>query len=431
MMKIFLWLGILVAPLIGLMTGTWMMPAPELRWQTNSTEDALSVLGFVDQGSILLQLDATPDPTVPTILTNMVVRGLDANTGAQCLQLPVPEELRCSWTREGYPQLTDDGSAIVFMVHQQTTPADRRLVLYDWRKQTVLRRFRADQYQHIHRVNYRNGILVARATGLGNEPGKGFLLVWHGDAVEPAAMPLDVSSTSICNVSDDGSHVAVIPWNGWHMQILDMKRKVLVQELQGDFKDVRWLSGHQEFLAIVQDRPNTTSFAQRFTLRNGSYVPEKEKVVILRVPGDLKFTSKYLLARTHTAYESWRKKMKSYLGTDLSSLLNTWWPEGSVRQLHDADTGDLLHRIVLPSTYSRSGMTANPNNNTLAVFDEEQVSLWQYPTSGTYYPLIGIGVGLLISAILFRYWQLQRRQAIQTFPMVYLRRDATKPEEQV
>ncbi len=425
-MYVFLWLGILVAPLIGLMAGTWMTPEPDLRWQTNSTEDVLRVLGFVDQGSILLQIVAQRERTEPPTMQKMVVQGLDATTGARRLHLPVPEELRCSLTREAYPQLTDDGSAILFMVQPQTTPGDRRLVLYDWRKQTVLRRFRADQYHLIHRATYRNGTLVARATGLGDEPDKEYLLAWHGNAIEPAAMPHDAFQASISN---DGTRVAVISTNDWHMQIIDVQRKVILQKFTGDFSGVRWLSGNQQFVAIVQDRPRTTAFAQRYSLQNDRYVPEKDQVTILRTPGDVKFSNRYLLARTHTNYEGWRKETKSYLGANLSSLLHTWWPEGSIRQLHDADTGELLHRVVLPQSYIRTGMTANPSSPTIAVYDEEQVTLWQYPTSGTYYPLIGIGLGLLISAIFFRYWQLHRRQALQNLPMVYLRREPAKPLE--
>jgi hypothetical protein len=177
----------------------------------------------------------------------------------------------------------------------------------------------------------------------------------------------------------------------------------------------------------VNDRIHTTSNAQLFTLQNDKYVPEQKQLILLHTPGVLRFTPKHLLARSHTMYESWRKEMKSYLGENLSSVVNLWWPEGSIRQLHDPNTGELLQRMVLPPSFSRTGMSANPTSNTLAVFDENQVTLWKYPTTASYLPLIGLALGLAISAICFRYWQILRQKTIKSQPMIYLRRNMPQP----
>jgi hypothetical protein len=76
-------------------------------------------------------------------------------------------------------------------------------------------------------------------------------------------------------------------------------------------------------------------------------------------------------------------------------------------------------------------MTANPASNTIAVFDDIQVTLWQYPTRGTFYPLIGLALGLVISALFFRYWLILCQQTIQSQPMIYLRRNIPQPVEVV
>lgn len=424
----FLWFGILAAPVIGLMAGTWLTPVPVIVWDASSDHPVHHVLGFVDQGSMLLRLVAKRENTGPETISNMVVEALDSKTGVRRQQLPVPEELRCSWTREGYPQLTEDGSAILFMIHQQAEPAGNRILLYDWRKQQIIRRYRADQYHTINRVTYRNGTLIARASGLGDKLDKEFLLAWYADAVEPSMMPLPAFEAFI---SEDGTHVAVISSDDKPLQILDVKKNIILQKLTGDFSGIRWLSDNQQFLAIVQDRLHATSNAQLFTLQNDKYVPEQKQRILLQTPGMLRFTPKYLVARSHTMYENWRREMKSYLGENLCSQVNIWWPEGSIRQLHDPNTGELLHRMVLPTSFSRTGMSANPTSNTIATFDENQLTLWQYPTSGTYYPLIGLVLGLSISALCFRYWQILRQQTIKAQPMIYLRRNMPQQVEVV
>ncbi len=425
-MKLLLWLGILAAPFIGLMAGTWLTPVPVIVWDASCDHPVHHVLGFVDQGSILLRLVADRERTVPTTMSKMEVQGLDASMGVRRITLPVPEELRCSWTREGYPQLTEDGSAILFMMHQQAEPAGNRIVLYDWRKQQIIRQFHAEQYRTIHRVTYRNGTLIARASGFGEDMNKEFLLAWYGDAVKPSAMPLVAFQAFI---SEDGTHVAVTSDKNEPLRILDVKKNVILQKLDGFFSGIRWLSGNQQFLAIVEDHVHSTSSAQRFTLQNDKYVPEQSQLVLMHTPAEFRFATNHLLVRSHTMYESWRKELKSYLGENIGSMFNTWWPEGSIRQLRDPNTGELLQRLVLPQTYIRTGMTANPTNNTLAVFDETQVCLWRYPTSGTYYPLIGIVIGLAISALFFHYWLTLRKQAIKSQPMMYLRRNMPQPEE--
>jgi hypothetical protein len=231
-MKLLLWIVILAAPLLGLMTGTWLTPAPVIVWNASTDHQVHHVLGFVDQGSILMRLLAEREDTNPPTMCTMVVEALDATTGVSQLLLPVPAELRCSWTREGYPQLTDDGSAILFMVHQQTEPAGNRIVLYDWRKQQIIRRYRADQYHTINRVTYRNGTLIARASGLGDNLHKEFLLAWYGDAIEPSVMPLPAFEAFI---SEDGTHVAVISSDDKPLQLLDVKKNIILQKFTGDF----------------------------------------------------------------------------------------------------------------------------------------------------------------------------------------------------
>lgn len=425
-MKLLLWLGILAAPFLGLLTGTWLTPVPVIVWDASSDHPVHQVLGFVDQGSMLLRLVADRDEANPGTICKMVVETLDATTGVCQQRLPVPEDLCCAWTREGYPQLTDDGSAILFVMHQQTEPPGNRIVLYDWRKQQVKRRFRADQYDIINRVMYCNGTLIARAIGMAGNLSKEYLLAWCADAVESSAMPFPAFEAFI---SADGSLVAVVSSDGKPLQILDVKKNRILQKLTGDFSGIRWLPGNQQFLAIVQDRNRFTSNAQLYTLQNDNFVPEQKQLILLQTPGVLRFAPKHLLARSHTMYENWRKELKSYLGEYIRSLVNIWWPEGSIRQLHDPNTGELLHRMILPPSFSRSGMTASPTSNTMATFDDTQITLWTYPTTGGYYPLIGLTLGIVLSALCFRYWLILHQRAVKSQPMMYLRRNMPQPVE--
>jgi hypothetical protein len=425
-MKLLLWLSILTTPLIGLIAGTWLTPKPVVLWNSSTDYSVHHVLGFVDQGSILLRLVAMQVDTNPATMRSMVVEGLDTSTGVCRFQLPVPEDVSSSWTREGAPQLTEDGSAILFLVHQQIVPPDNRIALYDWRKQQIIRRFRADSYRAIINATYRNGTLIARAFGLGDKPGKGFLLSWHGDAVEPSVMPLSAFQASI---SKDGTRVVVNSTTDWHLQILDVKNNIILQKIPGMFGDIHWGSGNQQFLAISINPNRSTVYVSQYTLQNGRYEPDQNPVVLLQSPGEVRFTPHFLLLRSETMYESWRRDLISNVGETLYSLVNYWCPEGTIRQLHDVKTGQLLHRIVLPRSFSRTGMSAHPTSHSIAVFDEAQVMHVAYPSGETYYSLVGLALGLALSALFFRYWLIIRRQEFLSIPMVYLRRQVAKPIE--
>ncbi|HMO36141.1 MAG TPA: hypothetical protein PKA06_08860, partial [Gemmatales bacterium] len=385
------------------------------------------VLGFVDAGTTLLLLTAEVDAKSPrTVMQKMVVEGRDTATGKSKYSYPVPAELVCSWSNEGQPQLVNDGKALLFLAHYPTTPAENRLVLYDWRKQKVLRRYDASPYDLIHRAFYRGGALLISAATRPVEDLSEYLVYWHPDQAEPVSMPF---KNCIGFISDDGNYAAAYSLTEWFFAVLDLRRQSILQRIPSNILHFRWLPESQGFLTVVSNQQHKGAcYAQRYTRQEEKFVPMGEEICLLPQPGDFRFGPDYLLARSHTRFENWRKYLQEYTGGYLNFLVHIWWPAGSIRQQHDPDTGKLLHRFVLPPAFSRTGMAACPHEHTVAIYDENNFSLWQYPTHGAYYPLIGLLLGCAYSAIVYFRWYREHQRALQQLPYVYLRRN--RPLEQ-
>jgi hypothetical protein len=419
-MHVLYWLVMLLVPVLGLTLGTWLTPAPQILWEKMANGKTLRVLGYADNGNILLRLLADRDQSDSSILRNMVVEGLDPRTGETRFTHPAPPELMCSWSREGFPQLVDDGVAILFMLHQDTDNPNR-LVVYDWRKQQVLRRYQTTAYHLLQRVTYRKGTLAAYVSGKGADPTKEYLLYWHGNAVEPVEQE---QAAFYASISEDGQRIAIHATADWQLNIIDAPSQKLIQKVAGDHVGIHWMNGHQEYLAVTQTRNRSGStFAQRFVQKNGQYVPESALLTVLPTPGELKFSPPYLLARTNTRFELWRKDLHDYVGDSFNSLIHLWWPEGSIRQMHDLRTGELLYRAIFPDAFSRIRNLADPLQPALVFYDEENMTVWQYPTRGQYYPWIGLGLGLSCSMMLLYRWIKQRKAAYKEKPFIYLRRN--------
>ena len=108
------------------MVGTSFKTKPAICWETRSQHQLIYVYGFVDNGTVLLQLVLKDILTHPVSVQQMVVEGLDARTGHKVFELPVPLELlQSSWT-----QLVKNGSAILFLDRrQQKIAQESQLVL--------------------------------------------------------------------------------------------------------------------------------------------------------------------------------------------------------------------------------------------------------------------------------------------------------------
>lgn len=417
-----LWLTVLIAPFAGLIVGTSFKTRPGICWENRSQHQLMYVYGFVDEGTVLLQLVLRDILTHPISVQQMVVEGLDARTGHRVFEFPVPFELlQCSWT-----QLVKNGTAILFLdSRQQKVAPENQLVLYDWRKQQIIKRYRTDPNVSLTEAMYQNGTMVACAYSYdGSNNSQTYTLIWQGDENKPVSLPYYSRQKFL---STDGALLAIYSHGEHEVQIVDVKKQKTLQKLSGMFNDIYWLPGNQQFVAIQRDLSQLTWFAKTFTIQNGQYEPDARIVVLSQTPNEAWFFKQYLMVKTNTQFEKWRKQLQSYLGVTLSSVTEYWWPAGSVRQLHDAATGELLQQIVLPHEHSRSVSIPHPNGNQIVLFDEEVMQLWSFPTAGNTYPLTGLLVGLVASSWLSWRWLKQRQRALQAMPTAYLRRHAKHP----
>jgi len=289
-------------------------------------------------------------------------------------------------------RLSDDGSIIVFCRRVKVDTSEHgyhdEVLLYDWRQQQIIRRYRS-ALQNVTLIYPR----ISGSTVVAGDR----IVVWQGDPGTPGTKH---------GLSPDGemAHACRRNRTGYELVLIDVKRQSIVQVIQGLAMGVFWSSDHSSFLAV----DNTA--IRRFILKDHQYEPDGNFGTVT-LPGHLvpaRQNSHYFTVETDTKNDPWRKKMVSWLG---KSFTDEIWPEGKVVYLHDTVSGKVMHRVSIPNEWLGVGHLPHPDGQSLGLFSSRSAALLDiYPASRWWYPFFGLVVGAVLSAYLARRLLRQSRR---------------------
>lgn len=419
MLKFLRWLLVPLLPLLGLFIGIWLMPLHKPRWEVTFPSEVATVgMGFVDQGKTLLLIETKVELPKKFISNNAYgLIGLNAQTGEQLFRTPLSEELlKGEGVFHNSASLVADGVLLVHRVEVESAWEDyHEIVVYDWKTQQIKKRYRSNASKGA--INFpmlRGTTLVA----LGAAHTVHNLILWNDMEEAPTVQTFNRSYFDF-GLSPDGSmvHVCAGYEKPYQLILIDAKQKKQIQTIEGHFREVRWARDLQSFLAVEYDPKEKVHFTRRYQLVGKQYEPDPSSKVIIAHTGNISRGKSHLTMTTYNQFHPWRMKVTSWLGDSSKFIVDRLWPEGTALQLHDDQTGHLVHRLILPKTV-RGSPFVHPDGQTVAMCDYQSISLWEFQSAARRYPLYGFLVGLLVACALV--WRLVRRQRATSVPSVLL-----------
>jgi hypothetical protein len=417
MFKFLRWLPVPLLPLLGLFIGIWLMPVHKPRWEfTFPSEVATVGMGFIDQGKTLLLIETKVELPKNFISNNAYgLIGLNAQTGEQLFRTPLSEELlKGEGVQYNNASLAADEEGIL-LVHRVEVESGwdnyHEIVVYDWKTQQIKKRYRSNcSNGAINFPMLRGTTLVA----LGAAHTIRNLILWNGVEDTPTVQPLSKVYFDF-GLSDDGAIVHVLAGyeKPYQLILIDSRQKKQIHVIEGHFREVRWARDLQSFLAVEYDPKEKVHFTRRYQLVGKQYEPDPSSKGIIAHTGNISRGKSHLTMTTYNQFHPWRMKVTSWLGDSSKVIVDRLWPEGTALQLHDDQTGQLVHRLILPKTV-RGSPFVHPDGQTVAMCDTRTISLWEFQSTARWYPLYGFLAGLLVACMLV--WRLVRRQRTTSVP---------------
>jgi hypothetical protein len=167
----------------------WLVPTAKPLWQREFGY-CISVLGFVEEGKTLLVAEESREG-------QQVLMGIDPRTGDEQFRQPLTgEQLQAKANQIREAALSDDGQYVVFPA-EELNSYDLLIMLYDWKRNEVVKRFRVATEEFVHTVALKQGILTA----ITNKS----VMQWKLDAPESVVEVTAFSNQTNGMVSNDSS----------------------------------------------------------------------------------------------------------------------------------------------------------------------------------------------------------------------------------
>lgn len=365
-------------------------------------------LGFAEQGNVVLLAETGYDPDKNRVGDEFSgIIGLSTKTGERLFQTRFPVDVvqgrRVFGVRFGSNET------------QLLLSTGRMVLVYDWKNQKTVHRYEIESKNAIILFPCLEArTLVAYMSGTQGEN----LAVWlEENRQEPLYIPIQNKFFQF-GLSKDGEIAHVLQRNNPHqLTLVDIKRRSKLQELKGIFLEVCWSSDHSTFLAVAYDDKTRTLLAQRYVFKDKEYVVDKSFSVktLDTTFANVWLSKPYLMVNTYTDTGAWRTKLASLLGNQFRFVVDRLWPVGPVLQLHDPQTGDLLHRIVVPSEWKKSNFFSDPEGKFIASCDWRKIALWDVVPPIQWYPIVCLFAGILFASLLaWKLWQHHPKPTLTT-----------------
>lgn len=437
MVKLVGWLLVPLLPLMWLVGGTWLMPTSNILWEHQFDSDvAINGLGFIDDGKVLLLSKIGRGPTgkgIDTKLRGLI--GLNTHNGEQVFEKPLLQELLDVYIDSDSARLSTDGTTILL---NYCLPGDSgqstfsHLLIYDWRKQEIIKRYRTptDNY-HLDKPISRGSTLAVMSKHAVYR-----LLLWHGEDKDPLVLPISEREFTF-GLSEDGemAHACMTETIPYLLVLIDVKKGGKVQTIDGVFREVRWSVDHQSFIALKYDPTTQQNVFWSYRRVKDSYVADQNCGAAVANPCQSLANRPYITLTTFGLFDPWRSRLTGWLGTRGKFITDRLWPEGPLVQLHDVQTGRLIHQFHYPlqihgEPFPHPGIPfPHPDGQYMALCNWGIVLYWDLVPFSRWYPLIGLAIGILLSTLLA--WKLLRHTPKATkgsLPRNLLGKDNSLPD---
>lgn len=396
------WLLVAVLPFMGLYLGSRLKPELKPLWEVSFPE-MMVYLGQVDEGRTILLSERGTTISKDKELT---IVGIDATTGNKLFRHALPEETRLTRDRSSHPlTLTSDGNYITFYDHDGKR--NTNIVLYDWRQQKIVRRFRC-QPEYVNKVDpvIQKKTLVAPAWNVDavSKVGRSFLVVWDIDRELPKWNIEVGQQFGSCCLSEDGTVVVIenSTTNLDELVVVDLLQGTIIQKIPGHTQFVRWSSDDQHMHIVKQEKSGV--YIQHYDRQNGQYVATTRDL-IAQSPADVLYHNNLIGLRRYVGSSPFRSKLQGIFNTQLNAVLDQLWPVSCVVSLYEPETGEMVRSMAMPCSL---GPTI-PTNNLEGVIipNGKSLTYWPFTSVSTWPQWLGLLFGVLLASLLA--WSNLRR----------------------
>lgn len=409
MLKFLAWLLVPLISLGGFILGCWLASSPQPAWQIpiNDNEE-LAGLTLDHTLAVLAQSNATKVQTL---------RGIQLRDGQQSFQQQVstPEKSLALHLTNG-PQYDLETSLLLARFNIDATER-YQIARYDWTQHQQTQRYLLDRPDLIfseiwatHSTMMALGLSVDSKPEIATED-KCYLCFWNRETTKPIAeIPIKALPVKE-GISHDGSfaHVIGVRNNLNQVQLIDVQKKMVTQTLSDQIYHVSWDRDSLSFLAFSWGTSSKSCQAQRFRRdERGSFVPEwsreLQEVVHLK---EISPGSPFILASSDSAKPNWRANIDQWMGDRLDFVLDRLWPAGQKFLLLDKETLQVKHRFLNHREGMGSPIVLDHGLGYLLV-GQGDMEYWEFYPFSRWYPLLGLGVGILLAVLLS--WRLLRHR---------------------
>jgi hypothetical protein len=397
MRKVLSWLLILLLPVAGLFGGMWLVPTAKPLWQREFGY-CISVLGFVEEGKTLLVAEESREG-------QQVLMGIDPRTGDEQFRQPLTgEQLQAKANQIREAALSDDGQYVVFPA-EELNSYDLLIMLYDWKRNEVVKRFRVATEEFVHTVALKQGILTA----ITNKS----VMQWKLDAPESVVEVTAFSNQTNGMVSNDSSLLLKVSIDNQpggfvtSLKIKDLINKQVTSTRQFPTQILLIPQFDRERITTIEIVPSTMALPPSYIVRQYQFDQERQLQPTgqdrrLGVIGWLRGNKDAVVIVDSVNLQSWRWLLTKIVGKDITQVIPFLSSKTCQVHVYDRVTMEKLHVLNLPEAYKGRGFRFELHRQDagLALWTERKIDYWQLQPPTRFLPLLGLLISSLLSLLL-------------------------------
>lgn len=401
MRKLLFWLFVLMLPLLWLGTGMWLVPGAKPLWQ-KQFEYCSKVLGYVDEGKTLLAAEVTRDG-------QQFLMGIDPVTGNEQFRQPLTREhLQAKANQIREAALSDDGQYVVFPAEELNSD-DTQIMLYDWKHNEVVKRFRVASQEFVNTVVLKQGILTA----LTNK----HVMQWKPDSPDNVvAVTTRMPNQTGLMISDDSSMLmqgSIDNQSGGFvtsLKITDLINRQVTRTRQIPSQVLLIPQFDRERISTLEIIPSPTALPPSYIVRQYQFDQDHQLQATgrerrLDVFGWLRGSTDAVVIIESVDQQYWRWTLTKILGKATIQRIPFLSSKACQAHVYDRATMEKLHVLRFPEAYqSYNGrpfrIELNRQHPGLAIWTERKIDYWQLQSATRFLPLLGLLTGSLFSLLL-------------------------------
>ena len=414
LMMTFRWLLVPALPVLGLVLGLCLKPEARPQWEYQ-LETGYKCSGLVVEDEMTYMV-MSHSRAIHNGSGYQDITTINVATGKEAFSRTLIQD-----ESRGTVELIPSTRYALFLKRKTTPPT---IVLYDWKEGRELQSF--DGIGNITSVNaltYSQGILTVQL----EDNGKHRIVSWKPGNSKPSTTfdfedYLNVH-TQLYQASPDGRWAILL----FHRQslipkkmsescakIIDLETGKAVQSLSETTGYVCWHPVDGSFLALCLNVPGKTQYWQRFQYVVDQFVPIGPRLPIPFGFDQGKGHSPLMAQFTTSMVDPIRMKISKYSGEWGRKLLDRLWPDMNLITVYRTESGELINSVTIPQidwgTNLQFSAFPDPNSEGVILQIDNTLSYWQFNPASRWYWRVGLGVGILLSALVAR-WNLKRRMA--------------------